>query len=141
MDAVETIGVHIVWKPRRASDTGDHSGIVPVKSKLCHDRLYLFQDRIISATGAPTHILVRCKILGGKLFWLSCHGCCFSREVRGQREAARIWLSGYPGSCCIETLPGDTCYESTVQVGLYSSREQTPCRSCPSGPQGFVGKA
>ena len=70
--AVEAVGIHIIWKTGRASDSGNHHVAFLFISQLCaHFRqssLEGCQNGMVAATRAPAYLLVALEIL--------CSECC-----------------------------------------------------------------
>ncbi len=67
VDGVEAVGFHIIREARRAADAADEHGVFGPCANLGHGALHRLQNRIVTATGAPTHLLVGFPILGGGL--------------------------------------------------------------------------
>ncbi len=64
MDGVKSICGHIIGEARRAADAGDENDILRRRADIREGLLHPFQDRIVTATGAPANFLIRGKILG-----------------------------------------------------------------------------
>src|SRR5437763_713898 len=71
MDAVHSVGVHVVRKTARAADTANEDDLLAGHADLRQHLFHLSEDRVVAAAGAPADVLVAGKIGGGK--W---RGCC-----------------------------------------------------------------
>ena len=63
VDAVETVGVHVVGKSAGAADAGDEDGVFLFGTDLGHHLLHLVEDGVVATTGAPAHLLAAFEIL------------------------------------------------------------------------------
>ncbi len=62
VDAMETIGVHIVGEARGAADAADDNDVFLLLTQLRENVLNGLQDGVVTTTGAPFHHLIACKI-------------------------------------------------------------------------------
>src|SRR5207244_7496870 len=62
MNTVKAVGVHVVRKARRAADAGNKNRLLARDAQVGHDLLHVVENRVIAATGTPTHFLVRNEI-------------------------------------------------------------------------------
>src|SRR5206468_4397039 len=83
MDAMKSVGVHVVGQPRRASDAGDDHELLARDPQLGEDRLHGAEDGVIAAAGAPAYFLI-----GDEVF--------FGQRGRYGRDFAHV--SSAPGS-------------------------------------------
>src|SRR6185503_2977262 len=67
VDRVEAVRVHVVREAARAADTGDEHGALALDAELRERALNGGEDRVVTATRAPTHVLVGLEILLGEL--------------------------------------------------------------------------
>ena len=64
MDSVEPVGIDVVGEPGCTADPGDERGLVRLRACLRQRLPYCLQDGVITASGAPAHLLARIKVLG-----------------------------------------------------------------------------
>ena len=62
MDRVHTVRVHVIGKAARTADTGDKHDVLARRTKRWQHLLHLRQNRIITTTGTPAHVLVTGEI-------------------------------------------------------------------------------
>src|SRR5690606_6667132 len=58
VDRVEAVGVHVVREAARAADPADEDRILFLLDELREDTLHGGEDRVITATRAPAHLLI-----------------------------------------------------------------------------------
>ena len=66
VDAMETIGIHIVREARGAADARNDNDVFLLLTQLRENVLNGLQDGVVTTTGAPFHHLIACKILFGQ---------------------------------------------------------------------------
>src|SRR5439155_16017464 len=78
VNAVETIGVHVVGEPARTADAGYEHELLARNAGPLHDFFHLREDRVIAATRAPANLLIAGQVFrrqggqtGGWHFYLS----------------------------------------------------------------------
>src|SRR3954467_3012388 len=84
MDRMHTIRIHIIWKAAAAANSTDDHNILTRYAHVWHYLLNLGQNRIISATRAPAHFLVSCKIFrckGWASVCYSTHGMYITAKI------------------------------------------------------------
>ena len=64
MDAVHSVGVHVVRKTTAATDTADEDSFFSWHSKIRKYLLHLRENGVVAASGAPAYILIRSEIRG-----------------------------------------------------------------------------
>ena len=62
VNAVHSVGVHIIRKTTRSTDTANEHGILLRRARLSQNFFHLGQDRIVATTGAPTNVLIRSEV-------------------------------------------------------------------------------
>ena len=62
VDAMETIGVHVVGEARGAADAADDNDVFLLLTQLRENVLNGLQDGVVTAARAPFHHLIACKI-------------------------------------------------------------------------------
>src|SRR3954452_3665883 len=58
VDRVHAVGVEVVGEPGRAADAGDADDVLALQPELGQERLHRGEDRVVTATRAPSDLLV-----------------------------------------------------------------------------------
>ena len=66
VDAMETVGIHVVGEARGAADAADDNDVFLLLAQLREYVLNGLQDGVVTTTGAPFHHLIACKIFFGQ---------------------------------------------------------------------------
>ena len=66
VDAVHPVRVHVVREASRATDARHEHGVFAPHAEVGHEHLHRREDRVVAATGAPTHFLVARPVLAGR---------------------------------------------------------------------------
>src|SRR5687767_1283312 len=66
VDRVQAVGVHVVRETRRAADTGDDHGVLTLDPELRHEALEGCEHGIVTAAGAPAHLLITGEVLAAQ---------------------------------------------------------------------------
>lgn len=64
MDAVHSVGVHVVRKTTAATDTADEDSFLTWNPKVGKNLFHLRENGVVAASGAPAYILIRSEIRG-----------------------------------------------------------------------------
>src|SRR5215475_491272 len=67
MDRVQAVTVHVIRQPGRAAYAGDDDEVLARYVKFGKERLERGKDRVVTAAGAPSDLLVGLEVLGGQL--------------------------------------------------------------------------
>src|SRR5207247_3745886 len=110
VDAMETVGVHVIRQPAAAADAGDEDDLLARDAEIRHQLLRLREDRVVAAARAPADLLVRDKIFARQRNGL---GHCFGRHptVTLLRTSSLTFcsicaiLNGRPVTCLRPTAP------------------------------------
>src|SRR3972149_8730769 len=56
------VGVHVIREPGRTTDSGHKDDLFLRHTQVGHEGLHCGEDRVVTAAGAPTHLLIGLKI-------------------------------------------------------------------------------
>src|SRR5450432_4200159 len=76
VDRMHAVGVEVIRKARRTADAGNEHHVLATQPELGQERLHRGEDRVVTAPGAPAHLLVGLEVLRGlsmEVRW--CPGC------------------------------------------------------------------
>jgi len=63
VDAVNTVGIHVIGEARRTSDSGDEDDVLALETHFRHEALDGGEDGVVAAAGTPANFLVGLEIL------------------------------------------------------------------------------
>ena len=122
MNGVKAIGIDVIRKATRTTDSAHHDEILPRNTQFRENLLDRVKDNVVSTPGTPPDVIGRSKILLG--FFLRRLGCGGRHDLVGYLMSSKIF------SRISDTVNGCPCILSNPMASIMHSPRKS-VRKCP----------